>query len=305
MPDATIRVRDAEGKLVVHWQLDGVNPLGTGNVSLNLNDLLAGPIALQGNVIDSNAVGVAASVTIQSESLTGNATQASFHQVTDTDAQGVFNVNLVAGTYDVFVSPKTDTTLASAQGTWNVSSSTLGHGTSFTLQPRPSARGQVTTMTGAAFASVPVVVTPHSSDAMSYFDKVNSSAMALTRDGNQTTDGGGNFSFLVDPGTVDFSVRPPSTSRFSWLVQPQIAIDPDTGHDFKTIAMPAPAIVVGNVSTADGVVPSAVVRAYVVDKSKTMSNPNATPSVVQIGETVTDSAGHFELPLPPSLVQTQ
>jgi len=149
------------------------------------------------------------------------------------------------------------------------------------------------------------VVTPRSADAMSYFDKVNSSAMALTRDGNQTTDGAGNFSFLVDPGTVDFSVRPPSTSRFSWLVQPQIAIDPDTGHDFKTIAMPAPAIVVGNVSTPDGAVPSAVVRAYVVDKSKTMSNPNATPSVVQIGETVTDSAGHFELPLPPSLVQTQ
>ena len=299
-----IRCRDSSGALVVHWTLAGADALGTGNVTLNLNDLLANLISLHATVVDESQNGVAAAVTIQSQVLTGNTqSQASFRVTTQADASGDFSANLVQGTYNVIVSPTADASVTSVEAPWEVDPSNLGFGKAFQLPQRPIAQGDVVTTAGGAVASVPVVATAHAPDMKTYFDAFASTTSLVARNGNVTTDGMGMFAFPIDPVSVDFSVRPDASSRFGWLVIPGLLVNSASVapiDDLKALTLNAPVLVTGTVSSPDGVVPSAVIRAYIpvppIDKT-------APPNLVQIGETVADANGHYELPLPASVSQ--
>ena len=292
---------DPNGTLIVHWTLAGVDALGTGNVTLNLNDLLATQIPLQATVVDQNQNGVAASVLIQSAALPSDA-KASYRWTAQTDALGQFKAALVQGAYNVVVTPTADSSVTSVQSTWTVDSSNLGFGKTFVLPQRPIAQGTVVTPSGGPVSSVPVVATAHAPDMLTYFSAYSTTTTSLVaRDGNITTDAMGMFSFPIDPVAVDFSVRPDASSRFGWLVVPGLLVNSATVtpvDNLKPLTLSAPVLVNGTVSSPDGVVPSAVIRAYIPVPP---TDKTAPPNLVQIGETVSDANGHYELPLPPSV----
>ncbi len=300
-----IRCRDQTGALVVHWTLAGVDALGTGNVSLDLNDLLANPTQLFATVVDDQDQGVAASITVQSQFLTGDTkSQASFRMTAQADATGQFNASLVPGTYSVLVSPTSDTTVTTASGTWTVTPQTLHYGKTFQLDRRPLARGTVITPAGMPVMAIPVVATAHPADLKTYFDAFSSAASLVARDENVTTDQMGAFSFPIDPVTIDFSVRPDAASRFAWNVIPGLLVTAASVapvDDLHALTLASPVLVSGTVTSPDGAVPSAVVRAYI---PVAPADKTAPSNLVQIGETVADANGHYELPLPATVSQT-
>lgn len=299
---AVIRLRDATGKLVVHWSLD---PLDPTMVKLNLADLVANTQTVEASVVDANTQPVLASVRIQSVKLTGNANQnASFRVDTDTDAGGKIHADLVEGTYRVSVSPKDQSNgSATLVEDWEVKGN-LGFGHAFVLPQRPSLLGSVVTPNGQKpLGDVPILASPVVSSP-SYITTVFNPADALPRQSASQTDAGGAFQMLVDPGTVDFAVQPTADTGFSWLVVPRLLVTPAAQKpqaQLGALTMAAPVFVSGSVSSLKGgVVPSAVVRAWlpIADASQTGTQP--TP-LLQIGEAVTDDSGHFVLPLPPSI----
>lgn len=297
-----IRLRDANGTLVVHWLASTVDLDKDGKVELQLADLVADPLPLQATIVDEEARGVAASVTIESVLLSGTAKQnASFRVITETDGAGNLEVDLVPGEYRVSVAPKNDDTLATATTPWSVTVDNLGHGKAFVLPKRPFLKGAVTSVTGEDLAAMPLVVTASNPDALTYFSRSVSASDLLPRASSDTTDLFGGFKLAVDPGTLDLSVQPPAESLYPWLIVPRLLVDSAAIKpvlDVDTLVLPPPVIVSGTVSSESSVVPYAIVRVLLPLPT---SNDGMPSPVVQIGEAITDGAGHFTLPLPPSI----
>lgn len=297
-----IRLRDATGTLVVHWVIPGVDLDKDGKVDLDLADLVADPLPLEASIVDASSQGVAATVTIESVSLSGTAQQnASFRVVAETDGQGSLAVSLVPGEYRVSIAPKYDDTLATVSDKWEVSSDTLGHGKGFVLPSRPVLTGAVESVGGSRLAAMPLVASASSPDALDYLSQTIDVANLLPRQSSVTTDFAGDFTLAVDPGTVDLSVQPPATSLFPWLIVPRLLVDTAANKpilDVDTLALQAPVIVQGTVIANGSVVPFAVVRVHLPLPS---SGTNMGSPVIQIGEATTDENGRFTLPLPPSI----
>lgn len=297
-----LRLRDANGDLVVHWQASVVDLDKDGKVELDLADLVADPLDLSANVVDELAHGVAASVTIESVLLSGGAKQnASFRVVAETDIAGKLDVSLVPGEYRVSVSPKNDESLATASDKWIVSADSLGHGKAFVLPPRPSVKGTIESAHGDPLSGMPVVVTASTPEDLTYFSQTVSPSKLLPRESTVTTDLFGEFQLPVDPGTVDLSVQPSADSLYPWVVLPRLLVDTSANKpilDVDTLTLAAPVIVSGTVTSETSVVPFAIVRVMLPLPS---SGQGMGAPVVQIGEAITDENGHFTLPLPPSI----
>lgn len=299
---AVIRLRAPDGKLVVHWSLD---PLDPTMVKLSLADLVANTQSVEANVVDGGVPPnpVAASVRIRSLKLTGSANQnATFRVDTETDLDGKIHADLVEGTYRVSISPKvTDGTSATLVADWEVKG-TLGFGKTFVLPERPKLRGRVASPAGSPLAQLSVLASPVI-DAQTYVTSAFDVGDVVPRVSSTQTNDVGAFDMLVDPGTLDFSIQPSADTRFSWLVIPRLLVNDasqGTGADLSTLSLPAPALVSGQVSSAQGVVPSAVVRAWlpILNANKGTSG---TTALIQIGETVSDEKGRYVLPLPASI----
>ncbi len=300
---ARIRLRAPDGKLVAHWSLD---PLDPTMVKLSLADLVASTLNVEATVVDRSVPPnpVPSSVRIRSVQLTGSANQnATFRVDTETDVDGKIHAALVEGTYQVSISPKVnDGTSATLVADWVVKGN-LGFGKSFTLPERPKLRGQVASPSSGPLAQVSVLASPVI-DAQTYVAAAFDVGDVLPRNSSTQTNGFGSFDMLVDPGTLDFSIQPSADTGFPWLVIPRLLVNDASEHpvaDLSTLTLPAPALVSGTVSSGKGVVPSAVVRAWLpIPSSKTGGASNVTP-LIQIGETVSDDQGRFVLPLPPTI----
>lgn len=300
--DPIIRLRDANGTLVVHWLLSGVDIDKDSKVDLDLADLVADPLPIEASIVDGNAQGVAASVTIESVLLSGTAKQnASFRVLTSTDTTGSLFVNLVPGEYRVSIAPTSDDTLATVSDKWSVSTDNLGHGKAFVLPKRPFLNGTVESAGGDPLPSMPLVAAASSPDALDYFSQTVDVSKLLPRQASVTTDTLGKFSLAVDPGTIDLSVQPSASSLFPWLVLPRLLVDTAENKpilDVDTLTLPSPVILQGTVSSNGTVVPFAVVRVLLPlpANGASMGSP-----VIQIGEAITDENGRYTLPLPPSI----
>ena len=302
-----IRLRNPQGKLVVHWVLDTPDP--DMPVSLDLSQLVASPIHVHASVIASDAKlsPVPSSVRFQSTGLTGSTVQnARFRVDVDTDTGGEFDADLVAGTYEVTITPGAqDGPSAPLVDHWDLTGPQMGNNRAFQLPERPVMRGNVTAPNGTALSQVSVATSPTSATT-SYV----STALALDfdasgsklRESSSKTDVDGAFSMLVDPGTADFSIEPEATTGFPWLVIPSLLVSDAAVKpidDRGELSLAAPVLVWGQVSSAKSAVQSAVVRAW-LPVAPDEADGSST-QLVQIGEAVTDASGQFVLPLPPSI----
>ena len=299
---ALLRLRDADGSLSVHWALGALDFDGDGVVELDLRDLVATPMPLAATVIDAGGNFVSnAHVTLRSVSLTGDANNNAVYRATaDTDASGQIEVHVVPGKYAVTIVPS-QPGAATFYGEWVVTKDG-GNGKGFQLEAQPVLTGSVYNPLGGVIASASVVVTPSLEGANDYFTLALGEPAAVTRELSAELDASGAFDMLVDPGSVDITVRPSSEAGFPWIVVPRALVLPtaqEPVHDLGTLDIPPPVVVRGSVTSPTGTVPLAVVRAWL------SSDPalGSKGPLVQIGEAITDDTGSFFLPLPPSITQ--
>ncbi|HTJ84031.1 MAG TPA: Ig-like domain-containing protein, partial [Polyangiaceae bacterium] len=297
---ALLRLRDADGSLSVHWALGALDFDGDGIVKLDLRDLVATPMPLAATIIDADGNFVpGAHVTLRSVTLTGDANNNAVYRATaDTDASGQIEVRLVPGTYAVTIVPSVPGA-ATFYGDWVVTKDG-GNGKGFQLAAQPQLGGTVHNPLGGILSDAPVVVTPALEGSTDYFTLALGEPAAVTRELSSSLDATGSFAMPVDPGNVDVSVRLPADAGFPWIVVPRTQVLPseqEPVHDLGTLEVPTPVVVRGAVTSPTGAISLGVVRAWLaVDPTLGASGP-----LVQIGEVVTDDAGQFFLPLPPSI----
>jgi hypothetical protein len=231
--------------------------------------------------------------------------RASYVRTVDSAADGTFLVQLLPGQYDVFTVPSADTGLAAATTTLAVSRGTSPQagkvielldaavigGTVFD----PGDRGPIR---GAQVQTVPASI----AQPLALYDRSLGPVSFVPRASTATLDDDGGFEVLADPGAFDVSVRPPAVTRFAWLVRPNVSVD-WPGKDLGNVRLPLPVHYHGSVTAAEaanGVVPGALIRAYIF-MNQTPSytpDPSLARSVLQIAETTSNDRGEFDLYLP-------
>lgn len=317
-PPPLIRLRDADGQLTVHWALAAVDLDGDGRVALQLFDLQSQAKSLEATVVDEDGNPLAASVTIQSKVLTGSANNnASFRVRAETDADGLFAVDLVPGTYTVVAEPVGDDVYARVVDEWTVKESDLCCGRSLTMFPKSVLSGTVRSATGQPLANAPVVAFPASLGFLTYFESTvevgkAEALSALPRQASGVTGLEGEFEVPADPGSFDLFIRPEAETGFPWLIRPQTLVqggEEARRTELGDLTMANPAIMAGTVLTEDGAAPGAIIRAWLpVDGDGTLDAADAEEAstrVVQIGETTAGPDGVYVLPLPPTITLTK
>lgn len=299
-----IRLRDKDGVLTVHWPMATVDLDGDNIVALRLYDLEVVPKSIEATVVDDLGGPVVASVVIQSTGLTGSANQnASFEVRTTTSEDGLFVVDLVPGNYRVQAFPVANQGVAAVEADWEIKASDLCCGRTITVPPQSTLQGVATTPLGQSMANAPAEARPSAAGIDSYLDLVFDVDALTPTAATTTLDATGMFFLGVDPSTYDFFIKPPAGTNFPWYVRPStlVASGDQATLDLGAVTVRYPAVLVGRVSTAEGVPTGAVVRAWLPLTINDGENGFAE-RVVQIGEAVADDFGTYTLALPPSIV---
>jgi hypothetical protein len=152
--------------------------------------------------------------------------------------------------------------------------------------------GDIASSTGRLLSGAGVQVTPSAADPVSFYkSQVNPQTIAPRQRGAVVSSVGA-FSIEVDPGDVDVSIRPPSDTGYPWRLLPRIPVgNAMSASDLGQIVVGSPAVLTGSVATSLGVVPNALITAWLPVKD--------VGSVLPIGQATTDGSGTFTLLLPP------
>ena len=219
------------------------------------------------------------------------------------------DVHLLEGEYDVFVAPPASSGFATTRTKLTVSNqakqgATQG-GKSVTLELVSDVGGSVLVPGGtkpATGASVQAVAAPVDATPLEI-------AVGTKPFSPKATSGmvgkEGEFSFEVDPGVFDFSVRPPDGTGFAWLVRPKVEVKSGV-HDLGPMTLPLPVVYQGNVSVpgtaTPAPLPGALIRVFIYlnDSGYTGDRTGAT-TAVQLAEARADARGAFRLFLPANL----
>jgi hypothetical protein len=238
---------------------------------------------------------------------------AQFRTSTTSDEQGKFQLSLVAGEYDVVVTPKNDTLYASVNAQWTVASEpSVQAGKLVELSPTVKLSGRIlgtTEKTGdwsANVLAIPSTVGPR----YTFTDALVTGGTDIGRrsaTGLVAVDGA--FELSLDPGKYDVSLRPDEGNGYPWAVMPNTVVSVG-GGGLGTIQISAPITFTGSVTvpgTSDSgdriVLPGALIRVHALfDKNgRLVSDLGTATSAVQIGETRATTSGHYDLLLPASL----
>lgn len=299
-----------QGMPVPFWKLVAIDPDGDNNVSLEIATLTsaaAKPIPVEASVLSGN-VPVPSTVILRSKQLLdgqfgGNAV---FETTTQTDADGKFAVNLVAGKYDIVAIPAAASGFAVTIDTWTFLSGDLGKGRTFQVHTLSRIKATALTPRGEPAAGIPVLMTPSrgQNDTLLKLQVQGDLLDSLARSATTTTDGLGAFALDVDPGRVDLSLRPPAASNLPWLTRPQIDVPSSMPQTvpLHELAFTNPVVLAGSVRSSKGSLLAGVsVRAWLA-----VTQPGSTdahPTAVPIGEATSDGNGHYRLLLPASVLQ--
>jgi hypothetical protein len=104
----------------------------------------------------------------------------------------------------------------------------------------------------------------------------------------------GSFSLPLDPGMFDLSVQSVDGSSFAWWVWPQALVGaPSSTGDVLAVSprLPFPVPMEGTLSDGKQPLANALVHAY--------AKVPGGAAVTKVGDTRTDSSGHYLLLLPP------
>jgi hypothetical protein len=247
----------------------------------------------------------------------GDGTLAAFEREVETNTDGTFSVDVLAGSYSAYVVPAGGSGYAAKVDTLEIAASpSQQSGKLIQLAPSTMLSGRLLDPSGSeplSGASVSAVASPASIQTTE-FDLVRGIRPFVPRastgcDRNALCNivaEDGMFSIEADPGHFDVSVQPPETTGFSWVVRPNVLVSSSEPADLGDLKMPAPVVYSGVVTAANGApVARALIRAYVfmsgADGSGRvvyLQNPDIAKSVLQIGETRTGDDASFTLLLP-------
>ncbi len=306
-PPAALRQK---GMPDLFWKVNAIDPDGNLDVSLQVASLVDATsrfIALEANVQTPEDEPVSANVLISGRQLLGGVfgANAVFQVASASDADGKFAANLLPGKYDIVVIPDASSKYALSLETWTIDVNDLGKGRTLKVKPVSRLLGQARTPSEGVAVGIPARLTASSSEEMSLLEAAFSSGASsllasLPRTSTAYTDSLGVFELLADPGRLDLSLRPPSTTNFPWLVRRNIAIDASQPQalEFGALTLAAPVVLVGTLLTPEGPpLAGATLRAWLAPAPSTSE---MRPSAIVIGEAATDDAGNYRLLLPPS-----
>ncbi len=216
-----------------------------------------------------------------------------------TDASGVFQVNLLPGTYDVTVTPSAgaNAELAVLRETVNLSEATgVARGQSFVVPERTAFTGTVETRDGLGMNDAVVVARARStSEGESLLGAVSTAA----RSNEVTTDANGLFELRLDVGLYDLAVVPPSGSNFPRTVRIDQAIGGAETTITDVFELQTPMTLTGRV-TVDGAAAPPVTGGR-VEAWAVIDDGAGGERAVLVGEAVIDGEGAYTLLLPSSL----
>jgi hypothetical protein len=274
---------------------------------------------------------VAATVTLVATKINGidPGVLASFVRTVSVPKTGLFDLDLLPGSYRVSAIPATDlgsdptsnddSTLAEASVDWLVAD------TPSTQAGKVIELNQALPINGAAFGYRAVgdtLVTPvttalvqavasSASTNISVLDQALGQALPVPRAGTGSVSTSGDFSLLGDSGTFDVSVRPLAATGFPWLVMPNVGVGTaaanSAGANLGTRGLPLPVLYRGTVTQAGSnpdpdPVPGALIRAYVYTlNGEYTSDWSKADSLVQVAETRADQDAAFTLLIPAEL----
>lgn len=267
---------------------------------------------------------VSATVTLVATKVTGvdPGVLASFVRTVDVGPDGAFDLDVLPGTYRVSAVPSgpmsSSQELAEASTVWDVGTSpAIQAGKVIELNDTLPITGVAVDpsgsigMTGAQVQAVP----SPSSIVTDVLHRALGEIAVVPRASSTIVDNNGTFKLKVDVGTYDFSVRPRSTSGFSWLVIPGIPVGttPATsnGPGLNTLTLPLPVVYTGTVTVPGSEIdttpiPGAQIAAYVYMKNgEYTSDASSADSVLQVALARSDNMGVFEILIPAALSKVQ
>lgn len=270
---------------------------------------LPSPVIYTGRVNQRDTADPApATVTLVATELSnmGSGVVSAFSRTVQTDASGVFEVELLPGKYQVLMEPESGE-LAQTSTELTVSSGAPTQvGKVLEVRRRASVAGTLVSVSGARIQGVPVEAYPPA--VAREFDVIAAArglgrivprAKVVMPVGTEAQATRGTFVLLADPGSFHLIARPDVSTGFAWGFT--LGLDVATDNiGLPDIVLSPPFVLEGKVSSSDvGVVPGALVRAYAfVEGSAFSSDADTATSVVVVGEARADDDGHYRLLLP-------
>jgi hypothetical protein len=314
--DLLVRLRppdneEAAAMPTILWRLDAVDLDGDNAVSLDVSALAAAElIELKGSALDVEQLPVPATVAIQSTELLdgkfgGNA---AFKTTVNSDENGDFAVSLLPGVYRVTAVPTGDPNLAITTDVLTLKPGDLGAGKTIEINPKTLTEGSALTPLGEPAADLSVTLQPSTPPVASYLEAVLNTSDVLPAGATGVTSASGAFSVDLDPGVFDMTLQPAEGSGYPWLARPRITVQPndDPGKlAFGALALSNPVVLRGRVTAPgpNGATPvaGAFLRAWLPPPSP--EDRGDRPTVIQIGEAISDANGNYTLLVPSSTSQ--
>ena len=252
-------------------------------------------VTYRGTVQTEGGDGVGATLTFESDDVFDEAVMArgSFRTSTSTESNGSFEVELLAGTYEIVVSPSAGT-YAPVADELRITPPTSGEpivsGQLFITPERAVLGGNVRTASGEAFPGVQLEAV-----ALGVQEDEEMPRSSIYNRSSEATSGeiDGLFDLRLDVGVYDVFVKPPSESKYGWLVMSNYSVGSLTtlANPF-TIEPPVP--VQGVIRDANGTeIPNAEVTV--------LGRTEGDERFVEIGRARADETGFYRVLVSPRL----
>ncbi len=220
-----------------------------------------------------------------------------FRTTVTADEHGDYSATLVPGTYDVVVTPPAERD-QSNYGVYlepalqiDMPADGAVIGQLFQLPVRAHLGGTVRTsdervMGGAMVSASALGTVPEGVDPVARHNRTSEA----------TTDPLGQFNLALDVGVYDIYVKPPSGSRFPWVVRPGYTFGASTSTYSDVFEVTAPIPLSGTIASDGSVAANAEIRAYAI-----VDDGAGGERAVLVGSTSTAEDGTFMLLLPARL----
>lgn len=231
---------------------------------------------------------------------TGPGTVAAFSRSVKTDDKtGLFNAQILPGTYRVVVQPLDDE-LRPIETEITVSDAEVQAGRTILIEPRNEVTGRLVDFNGQPIAGVPVALRAMDQGMVpSVLELAQGQQLFLPTATSDSTDKTGSFDLKADQGSFQLSLHPPEDSGYPWYVKLAQEVSADS-LSLGKLSLSLPVAVSGVLTSDDvGEVSNAriVVYAMLKDGQVVAREADAT-QIVPVAESRSDEKGQFRLLLP-------